>query len=210
MAGVSKPGQMVSADFVPTLNQPDHPWVSRGGLKLERALDHFGFSAEDRTCVDVGASTGGFTQVLLARGASQVFAVDAGSDQLHPDLRDDQRVVSLEGVNARALDTVLIPVAPRAIVADVSFISLRLALPPAMELAAAGCWLVALVKPQFEVGRKHVGKGGIVRDEAVRDAVPGELGDWMTERNWQVQGVISSPVTGSDGNREFLLGAVKD
>ncbi len=208
--GIGKPGQMVAADRLLSLTQPDHPWVSRGGLKLLQALDHFELSPEGRVCVDVGASTGGFTQVLLSRRAQSVFAVDAGSDQLHQDLRDDDRVVSLEKVNARDLNDNLIPFPPAAIVADVSFISLRLALPPAMDLAAQGCWLIALVKPQFEVGRAHVGKGGIVRDEAVRDAVPEELSDWMVQQGWRVLGVIDSPVTGSDGNREFLLAAVKD
>lgn len=208
--GIRKAGQMVSADADLSLSEPDHPWVSRGGLKLVHALQHFGLEPAGRVCLDVGASTGGFTQVLLAKGGRKVYAVDAGRDQLHDTLRGDNRVISLEGVNARDLDQSLVPDAPAALVADVSFISLQIALPAAMELAAQGCWLVALVKPQFEVGRAHIGKGGIVRDDAVRDAVPETLSTWMAEQGWRVIGVIDSPVTGSDGNREFLLAAMKD
>lgn len=208
--GITKPGQMVQVDAVPVLSEPDHPWVSRGGLKLIRALDHFELNAEGRIGLDVGASTGGFTEVLLARGARRVFAVDAGHDQLHARLLEDDRVVSLESVNARDLNEGHVPEPPQAIVADVSFISLRLALPKALQMAAPGCWLVALVKPQFEVGREHIGKGGIVRDEIVRDAVPGELSEWFEQQGWRPIGTINSPVTGSDGNREFLLAAMKD
>jgi 23S rRNA (cytidine1920-2'-O)/16S rRNA (cytidine1409-2'-O)-methyltransferase len=210
VAGVTKPGQMVSEDAELVLSEPDHPWVSRGGLKLLHALEAFDLQPEGRIGLDVGSSTGGFTEVLLSRGATRVFAVDAGRDQLHDRLRADDRVVSLESVNARDLDEALIPDPPEAIVADVSFISLKLALPPALKMAASGCWLIALVKPQFEVGREHIGKGGIVRDEIVRDAVPGDLSVWLEQLGWRVLGTVGSPVTGSDGNREFLLAAQKD
>lgn len=207
--GVSKPGQMVPMDAQLILTRPDHPWVSRGGLKLVHAMKHFGLSAAGRICLDIGASTGGFTQVLLEDGASKVYAIDAGRDQLHGSLRADPRVVSLEGTNSRDLDRALIPDEAGAIVADVSFISLRLALPAALAMAGSACWIVALVKPQFEVGREHVGKGGIVRDETVRDAVPGDLSDWIGALGWRVHGVVDSPVTGSDGNREFLMAATR-
>ena len=208
--GVSKPGQMLPAGTLLTLSAPDHPWVSRGGLKLVHAMDHFGLSAEGLVALDCGASTGGFTDVLLSRGAAKVWAVDAGHGQLHPRLAGDSRVVSLENTNCRDLGPDLVPDVIRAITADLSFISLRTALPAALGLAAPGCWLAALVKPQFEVGRAHVGKGGIVRDTAVRDAVPDELSAWLeSDMGWRVTGVTGSPVQGSDGNREFLLAARK-
>lgn len=209
VAGISKPGQMIAAGATPELLEPDHPWVSRGGLKLVQALDHFGLPVQGRTCLDVGASTGGFTDVLLSRGAVRVFAVDVGHGQLHPRLAADDRVVSMEGVNSRDLDAAAIPEPIDACVADVSFISLAAALPAALALCRPGAWLLALVKPQFEVGREHVGKGGIVRDEAVRDQVPDRIGGWLEAAGWRTLGVIASPIQGSDGNREFLIGAEK-
>lgn len=207
--GISKPGQMIASEAVPDLIEPDHPWVSRGGLKLVHALDHFGLSAEGRTCLDVGASTGGFTDVLLARGASKVFAVDVGHGQLHPRLAADDRVISMEGMNSRDLNADAVPEPIDACVADVSFISLTAALPAGLSLCRDGAWLLALVKPQFEVGREHVGKGGIVRDPAIRDQVPDRIGGWLEAAGWRTLGVISSPIQGSDGNREFLIGAEK-
>ncbi|WP_416899326.1 MAG: TlyA family RNA methyltransferase [Minwuia sp.] len=209
--GVSKPGQMMAADAELHLAEPDHPWVGRGGLKLVHAMDHFGLPAEGRIGLDCGASTGGFTDVLLARGATKVWAVDVGHGQLHSRLMDDERVISLENTNCRDLDRDLIADPVDAIVADLSFISLKVALPAALALAAPGCWLAALAKPQFEVGRDHVGKGGVVRDDAVRDAVPGDLSAWLEGvMGWRVAGVTDSPIRGSDGNREFLIAAWKD
>lgn len=184
-------------------------YVSRGAEKLLAGLDRFGFPVEGRTCLDVGASTGGFTQVLVEHGAAKVYAVDVGRGQLHQSVRDDPRVVSLEETDARALDRGMIPDPIDAVVADVSFISLAKALDPALGLVASGGWLIALVKPQFEVGRAHVGKGGIVRDEARRLAAVDDIAAWLTERGWVVKGRIVSPITGGDGNEEFLIGAVK-
>lgn len=181
-----------------------HPFVSRGALKLAAALAHFELSPRGLACLDLGASTGGFSEVLLLHGARKVFAVDAGHGQLDPKLAADPRVVSLERTNARDLRP--LDPAPEAIVADLSFISLKLALPPALAMAARGAWLIALVKPQFEAGREHVGKGGIVRDAAVQDAVLADIAAWMP---WRVLGHRESPIKGGDGNREFLLAAVK-
>ncbi|WP_417514662.1 TlyA family RNA methyltransferase [Minwuia sp.] len=210
VAGVTKPGQMMPADARLTLTEADHPWVSRGGLKLAHALDHFALPVEGRDALDVGASTGGFTDVLLARGARHAVAVDVGHGQLHPRLTADPRVTNIEGVNARDITAGLIGIAPSAIVADLSFISLAVGLPAALSCAAPSAWLVALIKPQFEVGRAHVGKGGIVRDAIIRDAVPETIGCWLSdEMGWRVQGVTDSPVQGSDGNREFLIAAWK-
>ncbi len=181
-----------------------HPFVSRGALKLAAALSHFGLSPRGRVCLDLGASTGGFTEVLLLHGAAKVFAVDVGHGQLDPRLAADPRVVSIERTNARELK--LLAEAPQAIVADLSFISLKLALPPALDMAAPGAWLIALVKPQFEAGRKHVGKGGVVRDEAAHRAVLDDVAAWMP---WETIGTMESPVKGGDGNREFLIAARK-
>lgn len=188
---------------------PAARYVSRAALKLEAGLDAFGFDPAGRTVLDLGASTGGFTQVLLERGAARVFAIDVGHGQLDPILRDDPRVVSLEGVNARDLDARMIGGARiGAIVSDVSFISLRLALPPALALAAPGAWAIFLVKPQFEVGREHVGKGGIVRDEAAARAAIEGIARWLADQGeWSVVGLHSSPIGGADGNSEWLLGA---
>jgi 23S rRNA (cytidine1920-2'-O)/16S rRNA (cytidine1409-2'-O)-methyltransferase len=189
---------------------PAHTHVSRGALKLAAALDHFALSPQGLNCLDIGASTGGFTEVLLARGAARVIALDVGHGQLHPTLIGDPRVISLEGVNARALTPELINTTPDAIAADVSFISLKLALPPALSLARSGSWLVALVKPQFEVGRGRVGKGGIVRDAVDRHGARDDIVAWLSSvQGWIVIGVIDSPIVGGDGNREFLVVARK-
>lgn len=185
--------------------------VSRGGLKLRAALDAFAFDPHGRVALDVGASTGGFTEVLLARGAAKVYAVDVGRGQLDPSLAADPRVVSLEQTDARALGSTLVPEPVGAIVADVSFISLAKALPAAIELAVRGAWLVALVKPQFEVGPDGVGKGGIVRDEKLRaDALAG-VSAWIAQQpGWCVTDTILSPITGQSGNVEWLLGAQRN
>ncbi len=183
-----------------------HPYVSRGALKLLAGLDHFDLSPEGLTCLDIGASTGGFTEVLLERGATRVYAVDVGHGQLRQKLMDDPRVVSLEGTDARGLTVAHIPTPPQAIVADVSFISLKLALPAALALAK-GAWLVALVKPQFEAGRAAVGKGGIVKDEAAQSESVAAVIALLKKHKWTVLGTIDSPIDGGDGNREFLVAA---
>jgi 23S rRNA (cytidine1920-2'-O)/16S rRNA (cytidine1409-2'-O)-methyltransferase len=189
---------------------PAHPYVSRGALKLVAALDHFRLSPDKLVCLDIGASTGGFTQVLLERGAARVFAVDVGHGQLHDKIANDARVVSLEGVNARELSPVVLGEEVQAIVADVSFISLKLAVPRALAMAAQGAWLVALVKPQFEVGKENIGKGGIVRDEAMQIAVRDDISAWLgAQRGWAVLHTMDSPIAGGDGNREFLIAAKK-
>lgn len=208
---VLKPGALVAAG-VPLAVAPEAGtrYVSRGALKLIAALDAFGFEARGRTAFDVGASTGGFTQVLLERGAAKVYAVDVGRGQLAECLKSDPRVVSLEGLDARAITAASIQGPIEAMVADVSFISLEKALPPAIELAAPGAWLAALVKPQFEVGPASVGKGGIVRDEGARRGAVSRIETWLGAMpGWRVKGVIPSPVEGGSGNLEFLIGAVR-
>lgn len=187
---------------------PAHPYVSRGGVKLAAALDHFGFDPKGRVCLDVGASTGGFTQVLLERGAARVFAVDVGTAQLHASLRNRDDVIVMETTDIRALDAAAIAPPPTLIVIDVSFISLKLALPPALSLAAPAAQLVALVKPQFEAGRDAV-KKGVVRDTAIHAAVCDDIAAFVTGLGWTVRGVIPSPIEGGEGNREFLLGATR-
>jgi len=184
-----------------------HPYVSRGGVKLAAALDHFSLSPEGRVCLDIGASTGGFTQVLLERGAARVYAIDVGHGQLHAKLRTDPRVIALDGVNARDLTAAKVPQAPQAITADVSFISLKLALPPALHLATKDAWAVLLVKPQFELGPRGVSKGGIVRDASARESAVAEIAGWMKAQGWQVVGSMDSPIAGGEGNREYLLAA---
>ena len=188
---------------------PAHPYVSRGGVKLAAALERFGLSPEARICLDVGASTGGFTQVLLEHGAAHVTAVDVGHGQMHSDIATDARVTVLQGVNARDLSSRHIARPPHAIVADVSFISLKLAMPAALALAADDAWVVLLVKPQFEVGRKALSKGGIVRDARAREAALKGIVQWIAGAGWKVRGTMESPVAGGDGNLEYLLAAVK-
>jgi len=213
VAGVTaaKPGANVAAEaaIVVAGEAADH--VSRGAMKLAAALDHFPFKVEGVVALDVGASTGGFTEVLLGRGAARVYAVDVGRGQLHPRLAQDPRVVSLESCDARHLDRTLIPEPVDALVADVSFISLTKALPAALGLAAPGAWLVALIKPQFEAGRAAIGKGGIVRDRAARQRAVATVKAWVEgQAGWRTLGVIPSPIAGGSGNEEFLLGAVRD
>lgn len=206
---VGKPSHAVPMGAVIEYAKP-HPFVSRGGVKLAAALDHFGFSPEGRACLDLGASTGGFTQVLLQRGAARVHAVDVGHGQMDAGLAGDLRIVVHDGVNARDLTSARFSDDIMAITADLSFISLKLALPPALSLASAGAWAVLLVKPQFEAGRGAIGKGGIVRDPAARQAVLAGIADFVAaEAGWRVLGSIESPIAGGDGNVEYLLAAVK-
>lgn len=183
------------------------PWVGRGALKLLHALDAFALDPAGATALDLGASTGGFTEVLLARGAARVIALDVGTGQLHPRLAADPRVLSLEGVNARELPTNLPPY--DWITADLSFVSLEKALPPALDRAPAGATLVALIKPQFEAGRAAVGRGGMVRDPAVHAAVRARIAAFLTASGWAVLGETESPITGGDGAAEFLIAARK-
>ncbi len=206
---VNKPSRTLDPDATIEYVKP-HPYVSRGALKLVAALDRFELSPQGLICLDVGASTGGFTEVLLERGATKVYAVDVGHAQMHPKVRRDPRVVPCEGVNARALTRDHVPEPPQAVVIDVSFIGLKLALPPALALAASGAWLVALVKPQFEVGRFAVDKGGIVKDAEARDAAVKDIAAWIADQaGWKVAGRMESPVEGGDGNREYLIAAKK-
>jgi 23S rRNA (cytidine1920-2'-O)/16S rRNA (cytidine1409-2'-O)-methyltransferase len=204
---VTKPSTLV-ADDAQVMFERAHPYVSRGGIKLAAALDHFSLSPEGLACLDIGASTGGFTQVLLKRGAKHVTAIEVGHGQLSPAIANDPRVTSLEGMNARDLSAAQIPEPPQAIVADVSFISLKLALPNALALAAPGAWLVALFKPQFEVGRDNIGKGGIVRDAVARAAALSDFVRWLSaDQKWTVVGSMQSPIEGGDGNMEYLVAA---
>jgi 23S rRNA (cytidine1920-2'-O)/16S rRNA (cytidine1409-2'-O)-methyltransferase len=188
---------------------PAHPYVSRGGVKLAVALDYFGFDPRGRICLDAGASTGGFTQVLLARGAQRVTAVDVGRGQLHASLRAHPEVLSLEETDIRKLSPARLGAAPDLVVIDVSFISLKLVLPAALALAKAPAQLVVLIKPQFEAGRAAL-KKGVVRDRAIHAAVCTDIADFVASLGWRVLGVIPSPIQGGDGNAEFLLGAAHD
>jgi len=204
-----KPAMPVSAATTIVLAPGAGAYVSRGALKLRPALAHFGFDAAGRVCLDVGASTGGFTEILLEAGARRVYAVDNGRGQLHPTLAADARVVSLEATDARTLDRGLIPEPMTAIVADVSFISLRKALPAALCLAAAGCWLIALVKPQFEAEPGIVRKDGTIVDPEMHASIVAHVESWLAAQpGWRVAGLMPSPVKGGDGNTEFLMGAV--
>jgi 23S rRNA (cytidine1920-2'-O)/16S rRNA (cytidine1409-2'-O)-methyltransferase len=204
-----KPGALVAPGAELAVSPDSGRFVSRGGEKLEAALDAFGFDPGGRVALDIGASTGGFTDVLVERGAAKVYAVDVGSGQLHAKLRTNPNVVVLEETDARDLDRQEIGEPITAIVADVSFISLTLALPAALRLAAPGCWLVALIKPQFEAGREAIGKGGIVRDKAARQQAVVKIRKFVEQQpGWALAGVIPSPFPGGSGNEEFLIGAV--
>ncbi len=203
-----KPSQNVALDADFAIDDPAAGYVSRAAVKLIAALDRFGYAVDGITALDLGASTGGFTQVLLERGARKVFAVDVGHGQLDQRLAADPRVINREGVNARDLVAADIGEPVHAIVADVSFISLKLALPPALNLASGDAWGVFLVKPQFEVGRAALGKGGIVRDPAAAERAVADIATWLeADMGWRVGGVILSPIEGGDGNRELLIGA---
>jgi len=207
---LDKPGSLVAAETPVEVRGRDHPWVSRGGLKLVRALDHFGIDPAGAIALDVGASTGGFTDVLLARGAARVYAVDVGYGQLAAKLRSDPRVVLLERVNARHLSRAEVPEPVDLVVCDASFIGLEVVLPVPLGLAAASAGLVALIKPQFEVGKGRVGKGGVVRDPALRLEVCDRIVAWLNAQpGWRVEGLIESPILGADGNQEFLVYARK-
>ena len=204
------PGAKVAIDIPITVKRPDHPWVSRGGLKLAHGLEHFSFDPTGSVCLDLGASTGGFTDVLLANGAAKIFAVDVGYGQLAHKLRTDQRVVVLERTNARHLNDSHVPDLVDALVCDASFIGLRTILPAAMSLTAPDAWLVALIKPQFEVGKGRVGKKGVVRDPELHKEVCETISTWMGEQpGWKVIGITPSPITGPEGNVEFLIGAMR-
>ena len=188
---------------------PAHPYVSRGGVKLAAVLDHFGFNPKGRVCLDVGASTGGFTQVLLERGARRVYAIDVGRGQLHESLRGRPEVISFEETDIRACTPARFRETPNLVTVDVSFISLKLVLPPALKLVAHRTQLVALIKPQFEVGPPKV-KKGVVRDPVLHTVVCENISAFVTGLGWRVVGIIPSPIAGGDGNAEFLLGAVRD
>lgn len=205
---VAKPAEAVEED-AEIVAEAAHPWVGRGALKLVHALDLWPIAVEGRVAIDVGASTGGFTEVMLSRGATKVFAVDVGRDQLHARLKADPRVVDLSGLDARALDGAVVRVAPQLVVSDVSFISLTKALPAALGLAAKGADLVALIKPQFEAGREHVGKGGLVKDPEVIARVAREIVDFLETSGWSVKGLAESPITGGQGQVERLVWATK-
>jgi 23S rRNA (cytidine1920-2'-O)/16S rRNA (cytidine1409-2'-O)-methyltransferase len=206
---VAKAGDMVAEDLTLTVKGRDHPWVSRGGIKLDHGLTRFGFDVAGSVALDVGSSTGGFTDVLLSRGAAKVYAVDVGTNQLAWKLRSDPRVVVHEQTNARNLSPDIIPEPVDIVVCDASFIALRKVLDAALDLAKPGARLVALVKPQFEAGREEVGKGGVVRDPAVHARVCDDAAEWARSKGWSVLGIEKSPITGPEGNVEFLLGAVK-
>lgn len=204
---LDKPGHGVGEDLDLEVRAA-LPYVSRGGLKLAHAIDHFGFDASGRSALDIGASTGGFSDVLLQNGARRVYAVDVGRGQLDWGLRNDPRVIVLEGVNARYLSRREVPEPIEALVCDASFIGLKTVLPAALDLVTPGGWLVALIKPQFEVGRDKVGKKGVVRDPELHRSVCTDIEAWLAARpGWAVRGVTESPVTGPEGNREFLIGA---
>ncbi len=203
---VRKPSDTIPVTAAIAAEAP-HPWVSRGGVKLAAALDHFGIDPAGGLCLDVGASTGGFTEVLLSRGATRVHAVDVGHGQLHPRLAQDPRVVMLEQTDARHLDESLVPQRVGLCVVDVSFISLRLVLPGLRKLISKGGYLLALIKPQFEAGRENVGRGGIVRDGLVRQQVLDGIAAFASEQGFEVLGTMPSPIEGGDGNREFLMAA---
>ncbi|MBU4527710.1 MAG: TlyA family RNA methyltransferase [Hoeflea sp.] len=208
---VTKPGALVSVYAAIRLSDPARDYVSRAALKLKAGLTAFGFDPAGRVGLDIGASTGGFTQVLLERGASHVIAVDVGHDQLHASLATDPRVSNLEGLNARDLTRDHLEGREiGAVVSDVSFISLRLALPPALELAAPGAVAVLLVKPQFEAGRAAIGKGGLLKDPAQGPIIAEDLAAWLGQQpGWSAVGPMPSPIEGQDGNHEFLIGGVK-
>ncbi len=205
-----KPAQNVQNTDLITIADVAAHYVSRAALKLLHGLAHFKLSPQDKFCFDIGASTGGFTQVLLERGANHVISLDVGHDQLHPLLRDDLRVTCIEGQNARDLSAVRFSQAPEFLVTDVSFISLKIALPQALALAAEGAEIIALIKPQFEVGREGLGKGGIVRDVALLNIVCDDIGRFFESSCWTSLGIIPSPIEGGDGNREFLIAAKKN
>ncbi|WP_128893004.1 TlyA family RNA methyltransferase [Erythrobacter sp. HKB08] len=204
---MSKPGQQLPEDAPLEVRGRDHPWVSRGGIKLAHALEEFGLDPAGVTAMDVGSSTGGFTDVLLTKGAAHVIAVDSGTNQLAWKLRQDERVTVLEQTSARILTSEMIGRPYSWVVCDASFISLEKVLEVPLRLAEPDCRLVALIKPQFEVGREEVGKKGVVSDPALHQRVCDEVRDWLEGEGWQVDGIVQSPITGPEGNVEFLISA---
>lgn len=207
---LSKPGDMIAEDAPLEVRGKGHPWVSRGGIKLDHGMTHFGFDVTGAVALDVGSSTGGFTEVLLSRGAAKVYAIDVGTNQLAWKLRQDPRVVVHEQTNARFLTAEQVPEPIDIVVCDASFISLAKVLEAPLKLAKPGAKLIALVKPQFEAGREDVGKGGVVRDPEVHERVCTQARGWVESQGWTVLGVTPSPITGPEGNVEFLLGAEKN
>jgi 23S rRNA (cytidine1920-2'-O)/16S rRNA (cytidine1409-2'-O)-methyltransferase len=206
---IDKAGQPLAPDAPLEVKGKAHPWVSRGGIKLAHALEHFGWDVTGAVALDVGASTGGFTDVLLQKGAAKVFAIDVGTNQLAWSLRQDPRVVVHEQTNARYLTPDIVTEPVDLIVCDASFIGLAKVLDTALDFARPGGRLVALVKPQFEAERHEIGKGGVVRDDSVHERVCAAAAAWVTSRGWHVEGIAQSPITGPEGNVEFLLGATR-
>jgi len=204
---IEKAGQTLAADAPLEVRGKEHPWVSRGGIKLAHGLDHFGWDVAGAVALDVGSSTGGFTDVLLQKGAAKVFAVDVGTNQLAWKLRQDPRVIVHERTNARYLTDEIVTEPVDLVVCDASFISLAKVLDAALGFAKPGGRLIALIKPQFEAERGEIGKGGVVRDPVVHERVCGEVTGWLEGRGWEVAGVTPSPITGPEGNVEFLIGA---
>ncbi len=207
---LAKPGDMLAEDAPLEVRGKDHPWVSRGGIKLDHGLAHFGLDVSGAVALDVGSSTGGFTDVLLSRGAAKVYAIDVGTNQLAWKLRQDPRVVVHEQTNARFLTADQVPEPIDIVVCDASFIALAKVLEAPLKLVGPGAKLVALVKPQFEAGREDVGKGGVVRDPEVHERVCAQAKGWVESQGWTVLGVTPSPITGPEGTIEFLLGAEKN
>jgi 23S rRNA (cytidine1920-2'-O)/16S rRNA (cytidine1409-2'-O)-methyltransferase len=207
---LAKAGDLLAEDAPLEVRGKDHPWVSRGGIKLAHGLDTFGFNVTGAVALDVGSSTGGFTDVLLSNGAVKVYAVDVGTNQLAWKLRQDPRVIVLEQMNARHLTVEQIPEAIDIVTCDTSFISLSKVLETPLQFAKVGAKLVALVKPQFEAGREEVGKGGVVRDPAIHERVCAAAAEWVQSQGWSVVGVTQSPIKGPEGNVEFLLGSEKN
>ena len=208
-AKIAKPGQQIAVDAALEVRGRDHPWVSRGGIKLAHAIDHFGLDPAGAVAMDIGSSTGGFTDVLLSKGATRVFAVDSGTNQLAWKLRQDPRVTVLEQTSARVLTPEQIDADCDWVVCDASFIGLAKVLEVPLSLAGPSCTLVALIKPQFEVGRGEVGKGGVVRDPALHTRVCDEVRTWLEQSGWTVHGIVESPITGPEGNVEFLVYATR-
>ena len=204
---IAKSGTALAADAQLEVRGRDHPWVSRGGIKLAHALEQFGLDPAGANAMDIGSSTGGFTDVLLTHGAAHVFAVDSGTNQLAWKLRQDPRVTVLEQTSARILTPAQITAPCTWVVCDASFISLAKVLDVPLQLAAPQCRLVALIKPQFEVGREEVGKGGVVRDPVLHQRVRDEVRAWLEDKGWTVQGIVESPIKGPEGNVEFLISA---
>jgi 23S rRNA (cytidine1920-2'-O)/16S rRNA (cytidine1409-2'-O)-methyltransferase len=204
---IDKPGQMLAEETVIEVRGRDHPWVSRGGIKLAHGLDHFGWEVTGAVAIDVGSSTGGFTDVLLTRGAARVYAVDSGTNQLAWKLRQDPRVIVHEQTSARILTQAHIPESVDLIVCDASFIGLAKVLDVPMGFAKPDARLLALIKPQFEAGREEVGKGGVIRDPEIHARVCREVAEWLEFKGWNVAGIAQSPITGPEGNVEFLIAA---